>query len=227
MILLKNHKVLFVKTTKTAGTSIELALSQFATAQDIVTPIFPQELGHMPQNYLGFFNPFKELHGAQSFKHTLRPFVDFAIGRKYFNHMTLNQIVSRCDFDLTSYFKFCVERNPYSKVVSYYEMQKTRGKTTKNFSDFIRFNRLPLDHLKYMNRSGEVLLDQVLKYEDLKNSFEKLVCERFNLPNYRFGNFAKVSAARQDFRFYYSDADVDLVNTLYRPVFNIFDYNFE
>ncbi len=38
MIFLKSHNLVFLKTKKTAGTSIEIALSAYASPQDIVTP---------------------------------------------------------------------------------------------------------------------------------------------------------------------------------------------
>jgi hypothetical protein len=39
MIVSHRHKFIFLKTKKTAGTSIELALSELAGPEDIVTPL--------------------------------------------------------------------------------------------------------------------------------------------------------------------------------------------
>ena len=59
MILSVQRKFIFLKTSKTAGTSFEIALSKYASPEDIVTPITPADedtrraLGHVgPQNYL-------------------------------------------------------------------------------------------------------------------------------------------------------------------------------
>jgi len=50
-----------VKTAKTAGTSIEVYLSQICDSKDVFTPFSEPEEGHLPRNYLGIFNPAPEL----------------------------------------------------------------------------------------------------------------------------------------------------------------------
>jgi len=43
MIISHEHKFIFLKTRKTAGTSIELALSHLCGPDDIVTPMSPND----------------------------------------------------------------------------------------------------------------------------------------------------------------------------------------
>ncbi|GAA0689798.1 hypothetical protein GCM10009022_10130 [Vreelandella titanicae] len=59
MVFLNNEKIIFLKTRKVAGTSFEMALSRYAKAGDIITPISPdderarKELGFAScQNYM-------------------------------------------------------------------------------------------------------------------------------------------------------------------------------
>lgn len=59
MIISHKYRYIFLKTNKTAGTSVEIALSRFCGPDDIITPITPEdeeirrELGYPgPQNYL-------------------------------------------------------------------------------------------------------------------------------------------------------------------------------
>ena len=59
MIISHDYKFIFLKNRKTAGTSIEIALSKFCGPNDVITPISPEdeatrkELGYRgPQNYL-------------------------------------------------------------------------------------------------------------------------------------------------------------------------------
>jgi hypothetical protein len=56
MIVSHKHRFIFLKTKKTAGTSIELALSALCGRDDIITPLAqpedePLRLGHAPQNW--------------------------------------------------------------------------------------------------------------------------------------------------------------------------------
>ena len=43
MIINHRYKFIFLSTRKTAGTSIEIALSQFCDASDIITPIAEED----------------------------------------------------------------------------------------------------------------------------------------------------------------------------------------
>jgi len=77
MILSHRYKFIFIKTRKTAGTSIEIYLSQFTKAFDVVTPISPSPDNHQPKNYRGLFNPNPELTNKE-----LDAFFPFASGKR-------------------------------------------------------------------------------------------------------------------------------------------------
>lgn len=56
MISSHQHRFIFVKTLKTAGTSIEVFLSGLCGRDDVVTPLHIPEPGHAPRNFGGFYN---------------------------------------------------------------------------------------------------------------------------------------------------------------------------
>lgn len=60
MIVSHKHKFIFIKTAKSAGTSIEIALSKFCGSEDIITPILPAE-DERKRKQLGY-------KGQQNFK---------------------------------------------------------------------------------------------------------------------------------------------------------------
>ncbi len=65
MIVSHKHKFIFLKTNKTAGTSIEIALSKFCGEDDIITRISPKD--EQTRRDLGY-------RGAQNFQ---APFRDY------------------------------------------------------------------------------------------------------------------------------------------------------
>ena len=120
MIISHKHKFIFIKTEKTAGTSMEIALSKYCGENDIVTPlgkkseVIRTELGYTgPQN---FQIPFS--------KYSLKDWLMFIYNRKrkvYYNHISAGEVKKYISDEVwNTYYKFCFERNPYDKVVSGY-----------------------------------------------------------------------------------------------------------
>lgn len=70
MIISHRYRFIFIKTMKTAGTSVEIFLSQRCAAEDVVTPIHPEVHPHQPRNHRGLWNPLPELvRGAFCLNH--------------------------------------------------------------------------------------------------------------------------------------------------------------
>jgi hypothetical protein len=67
-----------------------------------------------------------------------------------------------------SYFKFCVERNPWDKVLSHYHMHAAREGGSLSLDEYLARGRFPFNYFRYTNRSGaKVIVDRVLRYEKL------------------------------------------------------------
>ncbi len=51
MLISYDHRFIFVKTRKAAGTSVEIELAKVMGERDVVTPILPVHAGHRPRNF--------------------------------------------------------------------------------------------------------------------------------------------------------------------------------
>lgn len=168
MILSHKYKFILIKTAKTAGTSIEVFLSRHCDPKDIVTPIAPPVAGHQPRNYEGFINPLPEiLRRPGKVFSALRH--SFTSREKFYNHMPASEIRRRVPADVwNSYFKFCVERNPWDKVLSHYHMHAAREGGALSFDEYLARGRFPINYFRYTDRPGrKIIIDRVVRYENL------------------------------------------------------------
>lgn len=183
MIVSHRHRFIFVKTHKTAGSSVEVALSRHCGPDDILTPMLAEEEAIRAQP--GYRGP----------QHFLLPWtqhrprdIAWAILRgrrrtRYYNHLAARYIRRHVGEDVwKSYYKFTIERNPWDKVVSAFEFHGLgerggnlerwvlRGKAA-HFSDW---------HL-YSDDEGRLMVDHVCRFENLAGEMSDLG-ERLGLP---------------------------------------------
>src|ERR1051326_1226986 len=129
MILSHRYRFIFIKTRKTAGTSIEIALSRFCGADDVITPISYED--EMMRAALGYRGPQNYEFGSDQRLLPIGPAtatnVDAAgaeVGRntwKFFNHIPARLIRERVGPSVwNAYFKFCFVRNPWDTIISNY-----------------------------------------------------------------------------------------------------------
>jgi len=166
MIISHKYKFIFIKTSKTAGTSIEVFLSRVCGQEDIVTPVFPRVQGHDPRNYKGIFNPIPELVGMyRSRKDVIKDIFRF---NKYYNHIPAILIKERIGDDIwNNYYKFAVERNPWDKTLSHYYMIKSMSHREMTLHEYFKRGRFCKNYHMYTDGRGHVIIDEVVKYEDL------------------------------------------------------------
>jgi Sulfotransferase family len=156
MIVSHKYKFIFIKTAKTAGTSIEVYLSNLCGENDILTPINPLLEPHRARNYL-----------EQGFR----------------NHTTAMGAKQLLPADIwNNYYKFCVERNPWDKTLSNYHMKKYRSETPLSMNDYLTHEKkLARNFYKYTDTNGNILVDRVVKYENLAAELQE-VFDRLSVP---------------------------------------------
>lgn len=222
MIISHKYKFIFIKNSKTAGTSLELFLDSICGSDDVLTPFWEEEETHTPRNYSGRFNPLPEIfcriNGGQGkmtegISSTLK---DWGGRRRFHEALPAWQIKSRVSTEIwNSYYKFAVERNPWDKVISRMEHWNKVNKIGKvvdmdQFLDWFEgvltepwITIAPYNFPRYVNPwTGEVLVDQICKYEQLDSDLSD-VFKKLSIP-FEGTLFAKAKGGyRQDRRPYW------------------------
>jgi hypothetical protein len=181
MIVSHRHRFVFIKTAKTAGSSLEVFLASLCGPDDIVTPLTPPEEGHKPRNHSGLFNPLRELFVGDSVSRA-QTFRDWWKASPYWSHLPARLALHRLDADCwKGYYKFCVERNPWDKTLSHYHMINTMRGGGLEFDAYLRKNKFCWNYPIYTDWDNQTLLvDRILRYESLDADLAE-VCDRLGL----------------------------------------------
>jgi hypothetical protein len=144
-----SHNFIFIKTRKTAGTSLEVHLAQQCTDEDIITPIYPENATHKPRNYVGQNDEIM-----------------------FYNHMPAIQIRQRCSNSFAQLYKFAFERHPVDKCLSHFAMllnspfhRQEENPTT--WEEYLERGRFPIDTGLYIDGDGKLIVDKLYKYEEI------------------------------------------------------------
>lgn len=189
VIVSHKYHFIFIKTQKTAGTSTEIALSKYCGEDDIITPISNEDvrsaLGYPgPQNVEINLRRNRLGHNLHIMRQIgLVKFIQIYRGKsakppKFYNHAPASFIktyLPRRVWD--SYYKIAIERNPWDKIISYYYWLTRPGTAHegKSLPEFLRSRAVnTVKGYELYTINGEVVVDQLLRYEDLPTEMERL-----------------------------------------------------
>ena len=228
MIISHKHKFIFIKTKKTAGTSIEIALSKICGDNDIISAISPED-----EEYRKAFAqrtvqndriPFSKLTNRQLLESLYR-------GKllRFRNHMSCKTIKSLVSEEVwNSYYKFTFERNPFDKVVSFYYWM---GGDKRYNSIYEFLTQYGLSNLECYNKymiNGLLAVDRVYRYENM-NSFcddisEKLGLEEpLRLPPYKAKSHTRKN---DDYKAVLDEKSIELIKVCFAREIKLFNYKF-
>ncbi len=229
MILSHAHRFIYIKTYKTASTSIEAALSEICGPDDVITEASEQLRGARKQH-------------AQNYRleHPLvpkRPLWKTLLGRPeryyhpsigYYEHMPAWRVRGYVGEEIwRSYYKFSFERNPWDRQVSWFHY-KTKSKMAKPAFDAFNQDkkRAYVGNYDLYSEENKIVLDFVGRYEDLEAGFATVLSAvglsgRVTLP---VTNVSKAKA--QDYRSYYSDESREMIAGWYAREIAHFGYAF-
>jgi hypothetical protein len=207
VIISHKYRFIFAKRPKTAGTSIELLLSPLCGPDDVVTPLNQPEEGHEPRNYESFQ---KESASAGG--------------------MPASFLAEYLSDYWNQYFSFCVERNPWDKLVSAYHFHLGLPNVNPDlsFRTFLPLGMKAYGARDYTDDKGRVLVHRVLRYEHLDAELAT-VLRQLGIP---FSGSLRVRAkgsyrpSNDDYRSYYDSSTREMVARNYAWEIDRFGYTF-
>lgn len=163
MLVGHDHKFIFIKTIKTAGTSVEMFLEKTMMPNDhSIQGTCDQQIGE-----------FGIIGARGQFDPTDRPM--------YFNHISANRLkwlLGEATWE--SYYKFSIVRNPFDFLLSNFFFQLSHDRTTQPTFASRTFEETKAQFEEYVmaisrdiNRelltiSGKLAVDYCIRYENLK-----------------------------------------------------------
>lgn len=228
MIISHKYKFIFIKTNKTAGTSLEVFLSSLCGEQDTLTPVWPPVANHRPRNYRGFWNPIFDIIGprAGDLKFTLKNIIYL---NKYHSHIKALDIYSRIAPEIwNNYYKFCVERNPWDKTLSHFHMMSSRSSSLMSLDEYLEKNKLCYNYPNYCDLDNKVMVDKVLKYENLNQELSSIFSQLEipfpgTLEIFEKNNFRK---DRRHYRDVLTPAQAKVIENAFKIEISLHGYSF-
>ncbi|MCP9928274.1 hypothetical protein [Cyanobium sp. CH-040] len=171
MLISHRHRFIFLKTQKTAGTAIEIALRALLLEPgDVITPIsaederLSRELGRPgPRNFRA------PLH-RYSGRDLARLLGRAKLAKRFYNHIPAAEVRARLPLPIwDGYLKISVERNPFDKAISSYYWRTRKQRQPMALADYVRTcPTAELSNWPIYTINDTPVTDVMLRYESLQ-----------------------------------------------------------
>jgi Sulfotransferase family len=229
VIVSHRHRFVFLKTRKTAGTSVEISLSRYCGPDDVITPIVPEdeamraELGLGPQNYA---------RAIPIHRWRRRQLVQLARGQRpsggFRNHTTAREAIALLGQETwDSYSTFCFTRNPWDRAASEYFWRRHRKGKKHLTVDQLLKRWDPAQNWEQYTIDGEVAVDVVGKFESLESDLRSCL-ETVGIEFDGWLAKAKANTGRRgtSYRELLEPRHVELIRERCRREIELFGYEF-
>jgi hypothetical protein len=205
MIVSHERKFIFLKTRKTAGTSLEIALSKYCGPRDVLAPInFDEDMrrqvsGRGKQNHA---RPVWKLRPGQLYRY-LRRGEEVEVFAEHMTGVAARRLLGPKVWD--AYFKFTIVRNPFDRILSrYFWSMKARPDLRalwqiETLDQFLRYRAEYVNENWLIYTQGDKLLvDDVVRFESFETDLAR-VSARIGLDHNIYEDM-KAIRAKGDFR---------------------------
>ena len=234
MIISHTHKFIFIKSFKTAGTSIDATLSNYCSGRDIVTPL--NDFKHNRTESGEFIH--KSMNADEFIKLNL-PNLQH-VDAKIIKEMIGDEVWN-------NYFKFSIVRNPWDRAISYFYWDLRNEPAIKPKKRFYHYFGVPFDELKHLQWlfseyiktkqipsndpfytiNNELCVDSVIRYENLIQDFAA-ICQKIDVPVPELPKLkGGIRSAKYHYSAYYNQESIDIVTAAHQNDIRLFDYKFE
>jgi hypothetical protein len=233
MIISHKYKFIFLKTAKTAGSSIEIGLSKYCGEEDIITPLWAEdeplrdEMGCCkPRNYYAPLNQYSIRELAERIVHKKKK-------QLFYHHIPAKDIRNSIEKSVwDNYYKFTFERNPWDKVISYYYFACKDLTNPPTLDEFIEERDGLLTELKekgfgVYTIDGEVIVDKICRYETMHEDLEEVrlrlgIPGSIDLPRAK----SRFRKDRRNYREVLHWGHVDKIAKLFADEIDLLDYRY-
>ena len=249
MIISHAHRFIFVHCRKVAGSSIKVALAPHLGQDDLVIgslhEILEQGISLPEATRKVLRKPKARLFTAAALlKGKSRPEA-LNIGLKFYYrgklssnppHPSAPEIASFFPYEWREYFKFCIVRNPYERVVSDFLWRRRTtgsGRSFREYLELLEANKKdsPVLHpggtgnWEMMTIDDEIVVDEVGRYENLQEDFRRIT-KRAGIPGAELNVQAKAGGGSESYGAYYGTRERELVAQMFGKELEHFDYEF-
>ena len=213
MIISHSKKFAFLKTRKTAGSSIQAALStECDHLQDIIT-------GSNIKNKI-----LDESHSA-----------GWNMDKFFTNHPhpPVEHVKQYLNNKWEDYFKFAFVRNPFDIAVSRYHWDiKGKGKkptSKEGFNEWVKnYHKTAWqdEQWRYICRDGDIELDFIGRYENLSEDYN-LICDKIGIKPPELGFQKSGFRDKTHYSKYYNQESIEIIQQMFEVDLELFNYTFE
>ena len=224
MIISDEHRFIFIKSRKTAGSSIQAALAAVCGPRDIIAGGRAEISRNCWDNWREYIMlRAKTLRQGRLF---------WPISRFHSRHLTIETVNEVLGERTESYFKFAFVRNPFDLVVSRYFWDKSLQRHAYNDlqlwleEHYVQRGQWEKDLLhRYTHINGVCRLDYVGRFERLNEDFG-FVCSTLGIGEIELPKKKSGLRESRHYQDHYSPAARSLVEKLFADDLRIFDYAF-